>query len=146
MLQWGILGLSVVPACLKMAVITPILKKPSLCVNALNNFRPISNLPFLSKVIEKVVNCCSAVLSPVSSRHPWPHAVSLQTWAQHGDGAAEDPGRHQQRSGRWGRQSACSLGSRGGLRHHRPHHPAGASGGCGWHSRGCTGLAEVLSP
>ena len=74
------------------------------------------------------------------------HAVSLQTWAQNGDGAAEDPGRHQQRSGCWGRQSASSLGSLSGLWHHRPHHPAGASGGCGWHPRGCAGLAEVLSP
>ena len=55
MLQWGILGSSVVPACVKVAVITPILKKPSLCVNALKNFCPISNLPFLSKVIKKVV-------------------------------------------------------------------------------------------
>ena len=109
MLQWGILGSSVVPACLKVAVITPILKKPSLCVNALKKFRPISNLPFLSKVIEKVVNCCSAVLPPVSSQHPWPHAVSLHTWAQHEDGAAEDPGWHQQRSGRWGVGSVLVL-------------------------------------
>ena len=90
--------------------------------------------------------CRSAVLSPVSSWYPWPDAVSIQTCAQHGDGTAEDPGQHQQRSGLWGWQSACSLGSHSGLRHHRPHHPAGASGGCGWHLRGCTGLAEVLSP
>ena len=47
---------SVVPAWLKMTVIIPILKKPpSLCVNTLGNFRPVSNLPFLGKVIEKVV-------------------------------------------------------------------------------------------
>ena len=69
------LGSSVVPACLKMGVITPILKKPSLCVNSLKNFRPISNLPFLGKVIEKG-GCRSAVLSPVTSRHPWPHAYA----------------------------------------------------------------------
>ena len=60
------LGSSVVPACLKMAVITPILKKPSLCVNSLKNFRPISNLPFLGKVIEKVV---AAQLSSHLSAH-----------------------------------------------------------------------------
>ena len=60
------LGSSVVPACLKMAVITPILKKPSLCVNSLKNFRPISNLPFLGKVIEKVV---AAQLSSHLSLH-----------------------------------------------------------------------------
>ena len=60
------LGSSVVPACLKMAVITPILKKPSLCVNSLKNFRPILNLPFLGKVIEKVV---AAQLSSHLSAH-----------------------------------------------------------------------------
>ena len=61
------LGSSVVPACrLKMAVITPILKKPGLCVNSLKNFRPISNLPFLGKVIEKVV---AAQLSSHLSLH-----------------------------------------------------------------------------
>ena len=49
-----------------MAVITPILKKPSLCVNRLKNFRPISNLPFLGKVIEKVV---AAQLSSHLSLH-----------------------------------------------------------------------------
>ena len=60
------LGSSVVHACLKMAVITPILKKPSLCVNSLKNFRPISNLPFLGKVIKKVV---AAQLSSHLSAH-----------------------------------------------------------------------------
>ena len=51
------LGSSVVPACLKMAVITPILKKPSLCINSLKNFRPILNLYhfWAIKVIQKVV-------------------------------------------------------------------------------------------
>ena len=99
------LGSSVVSACLKMAVITPILKKPSLCVNSLKNFRPVPNLPFLGKVIEKVV--ASQLSSHLSAHeHPWPHSVTLQTWAQHGDGAAEDPRWHQQRPGCWGRQSA----------------------------------------
>ena len=31
------------------------LKKPSLCRNTLNNYRPVSNLPQLSKIIEKVI-------------------------------------------------------------------------------------------
>ena len=33
----------------------PLLKKPSLDKNLLKNYRPISNLPFLSKILEKVV-------------------------------------------------------------------------------------------
>ena len=36
-------------------MISPLLKKPNLDVNNLKNYRPVSNLPFLSKVIEKAV-------------------------------------------------------------------------------------------
>uniref|UniRef100_A0A671TV44 Reverse transcriptase domain-containing protein n=1 Tax=Sparus aurata TaxID=8175 RepID=A0A671TV44_SPAAU len=42
-----------VPPALKTAIIRPILKKPSLDPEILANYRPISNLPFLSKVLEK---------------------------------------------------------------------------------------------
>ncbi|XP_033638509.1 uncharacterized protein LOC117299157 [Asterias rubens] len=41
--------------CLKKALITQVLKKQSLDKNNLNNFRPIYNLSFVSKVAEKVV-------------------------------------------------------------------------------------------
>ena len=44
-----------VPSLLKEAVIRPSLKKPSLDPESMKNFRPISNLPYLSKVIERVV-------------------------------------------------------------------------------------------
>merc|ERR1711894_416918 len=37
----------------KKAVVTPILKKASLPPDVLKNYRPVSNLPYLSKVIEK---------------------------------------------------------------------------------------------
>ncbi|XP_033839942.2 uncharacterized protein LOC117386640 [Periophthalmus magnuspinnatus] len=40
---------------LKLAAITPILKKPNLDPDNCANFRPISNLPFLSKILERVV-------------------------------------------------------------------------------------------
>ena len=56
---WKIVKLSletsVMPTKLKQAVIRPLLKKPSLDYQEFKNFRPISNLTFLSKVIEKVV-------------------------------------------------------------------------------------------
>ena len=39
----------------KQAVVTPLLKKPGLDPNDLKNFRPVSNLPFISKILEKVV-------------------------------------------------------------------------------------------
>ena len=39
----------------KTAIVKPLLKKPSLDKNLLKNCCPISNLPFLSKILEKVV-------------------------------------------------------------------------------------------
>ena len=42
------------PAQLKEAIVTPILKKSSLDSENLKNYRPVSNLPYLGKVIEKV--------------------------------------------------------------------------------------------
>lgn len=44
-----------VPSTLKTAVIRPFLKKPTQDPEVFANYRPISNLPFLSKVLEKVV-------------------------------------------------------------------------------------------
>jgi hypothetical protein len=44
-----------VPKAFKLAAVTPLLKKPDLNPETLKNFRPISNLPFLSKILEKVV-------------------------------------------------------------------------------------------
>ena len=39
----------------KQAIVTPLLKKSGLDPNDLKNFRPVSNLPFISKILEKVV-------------------------------------------------------------------------------------------
>ena len=44
------------PSWLRRAIITPILKKASLDKNTLGNYRPVSNLPFVGKLIEKVVS------------------------------------------------------------------------------------------
>ena len=43
------------PTDLKVASVKPLLKKQSLSPDEFKNFRPISNLSFLSKVIEKCV-------------------------------------------------------------------------------------------
>uniref|UniRef100_A0A1A8K0K3 Reverse transcriptase domain-containing protein n=1 Tax=Nothobranchius kuhntae TaxID=321403 RepID=A0A1A8K0K3_NOTKU len=45
----------VFPAAFKRAVVRPLLKKSNLDFNDFNNFRPVSNLPFLSKILEKLV-------------------------------------------------------------------------------------------
>lgn len=44
-----------VPSTLKLAAITPILKKPGSDPADLNHYRPISNLPLISKTLERVV-------------------------------------------------------------------------------------------
>ena len=44
-----------VPQSFKVAVIKPLLKKHNLDPEVLANYRPISNLPFLSKILEKAV-------------------------------------------------------------------------------------------
>ena len=44
-----------VPSEFKAAVVKPVLKKTSLDPNQMKNCRPVSNLPFLSKILEKVV-------------------------------------------------------------------------------------------
>ena len=45
----------IVPKSWKSAQITPLLKKPSLDHNVVSSYRPISNLPVLSKLAEKLV-------------------------------------------------------------------------------------------
>ena len=46
---------AVVPGQLKVVMVKQLLKKPSLDHREFKNFRPISNLQFLGKIIEKVV-------------------------------------------------------------------------------------------
>ena len=44
------------PISCKHAIVRPLLKKPTLDPDDLNSYRPISNLSFLSKIVEKVVD------------------------------------------------------------------------------------------
>ena len=44
-----------VPTAFKSAIITPVIKKVNGDIDSLSNYRPISNLPFLSKLLERVV-------------------------------------------------------------------------------------------
>ena len=44
-----------VPKQFKQAVVVPSLKKPGLYTNDLEHFRPVSNLPFIPKLLEKIV-------------------------------------------------------------------------------------------
>ena len=55
------LASGILPQCFKSALVTPTLKKWCLDHNDLNNYRPVSNLCFIAKILEKLV------LSQVSS-------------------------------------------------------------------------------
>ena len=56
---WGVVNVSLqqgrILSCLREAVIRPLLKKPSLDPSVLDNYWPVSNIPFLGKVLESVV-------------------------------------------------------------------------------------------
>ena len=43
------------PSSFKQALVQPLLKKPSLSTDDLNNFRPISNHNFIYKILEKLL-------------------------------------------------------------------------------------------
>ena len=47
----------IVPDLFKQAIVKPLLKKQGLDENDMRNFRPVSNLNFLSKILEKIVLC-----------------------------------------------------------------------------------------
>ena len=49
------LSYDVVPQCFKHALVKPLLKKANLDPNCLRNYRPVSNLPFLLKVLKRIV-------------------------------------------------------------------------------------------
>ena len=49
------LSTGIVPISFKNAIVKPLLKKHDLDQNEFNNYRPVSNLSFLSKILEKVV-------------------------------------------------------------------------------------------
>ena len=49
------LSAGIVPQQFKQAHVTPLFKKPGLDSNNMKNFRPASNLPFISNILEKVV-------------------------------------------------------------------------------------------
>ena len=44
-----------VPVSLKQAAVLPLLKKQGLDSEQMKNYRPVSNLPYVSKLLEKVV-------------------------------------------------------------------------------------------
>lgn len=71
-----------VPDSFKTAIVKPLLKKPSLDPNILSNFRPVSNLSFISKLLERIVLnqlnshlLCHNLLSPLQSAYRPNHST-----------------------------------------------------------------------
>ena len=63
------------PTAFKTAIVRPLLKKNNLDPNDLKNYRPVSNLPFISKLLEKIVlQQLNNHLSNNSIRHPFQSA------------------------------------------------------------------------
>jgi len=64
-----------VPVAFKAAYITPLLKKPGLDVDAVENYRPVSSLSVLSKLLERVV--CNQVESHFAAAGLFPRHQSV---------------------------------------------------------------------
>ena len=86
------LSLGIFPSTLKHACITPLLKKPSLDVEELSNYRPISNLPFIGKVIERVASSqlqsylsSNGLFAPRQSAYRPNHSVESALLSVHND-------------------------------------------------------------
>ena len=82
----------VFPSCLKSAIVQPLLKKPSLDNNILRNFTPVSNPPFLSKVIEKVLAVrlldhmtANNLMDPMQSAYRKGHSTETALLRVHND-------------------------------------------------------------
>ena len=63
-----------VPKALREAYIMPLLKKSTLDSNDINNYRPISKLSVLPKLLEKAV--CKQVVSNLDANNLMPHNQS----------------------------------------------------------------------
>ena len=83
---------STFPASLKHAAITPLLKKSTLDPECLSNYRPVSNLTFLSKTLERVIAqrlqqhmSSNNLYEPMQSAYRSKHSVETATLRVHND-------------------------------------------------------------
>ena len=86
------LASGIFPKDLKSAIVQPLLKKASLDRDVLKNFRPVSNLSFLSKIIEKVVASrlldhmiANNLMDPMQSAYRKGHSTETALLRVHND-------------------------------------------------------------
>ena len=85
------------PENFRIAEVTPILKKPTLDPSVLSSYRPISNLPFISKVLERVCQRADASASSLE-RSPSGTSICVSSQPFHGDRPLEGNLRRPDRS------------------------------------------------
>ena len=66
-----------VPIAFKKAVVKPLIKKPNLDPEVLGNYRPVSNQPYLSKILERAV--------ATSCRHTSTQTVCMSSFSRRTD-------------------------------------------------------------
>ena len=76
------LASGIFPQCFKSALVTPILKKRCLDHNYLNNYRPVSNLCFIAKILEKTCFIPSFFLPQLSQSLQY-LSISISSRSQH---------------------------------------------------------------
>ena len=73
-----------VSLALKETLIRPIRKKPSLAVDSIGNYRPVTNFSFLSKVVERVVaDQLQAPLDETNALDPFQLGFRLHVQKRH---------------------------------------------------------------
>ena len=103
------------------ALVTPILKKPSLDANDLRNFRPVSNLPFVSKILERVVFLsCSLICAQTAYSNS---TVCVQKISQYRNCCFECTRRPPYKVWSETCVSTCTVGSECRFWHPWPCHP-----------------------
>ena len=136
-----------VPESFKTSLLLPLLKKPNLDPNGLNNYRPIANLPFLGKVLERIV---AAQLKAHLERFGMLPAYQSAYRNHHSTETASDhlrllkwssPGCRQ---GQW--SCAHPPGLHGCIWHHRPYPATSSPGKWLFHHWNCAWLDTFVSP
>ena len=116
----------VFPDAFKNTTITPLRKKIGLDINDLKNFRPVSNLSFLLKILKKVVH--GRMVAHLEATDARPRTQSAYRRHHSTDRTSEDVQRHQHRHRLWTGHGFVPAGPVGSMWHCWPLYPARSIG------------------